>query len=65
MTNPTDLDEEFEDEDNYCTTCNGCGEGLYDGTSCNTCGGSGVITAKPDPDDYDPPDDDWRYEWKS
>jgi len=24
-----------------CTTCNGSGEGMYDGSYCSTCGGSG------------------------
>lgn len=32
-----------EDEDDTCPTCNGCGEGQYDGTRCSTCKGKGVI----------------------
>ena len=45
----------IEDEDDgYCTTCAGTGEGQYDGASCSACGGKGVIQAKLD--DYDPPE---------
>jgi DnaJ-class molecular chaperone len=25
-----------------CTTCSGSGEGMYDGTRCRSCNGSGV-----------------------
>ena len=32
-----------EDEDDTCPTCRGCGEGMYDGTSCSTCKGKGVL----------------------
>jgi hypothetical protein len=32
-----------QDEDDECPTCRGCGEGQYDGSSCRTCGGKGVI----------------------
>ena len=38
-------DEELEvddDEESYCPQCNGSGEGMYDGTRCGSCGGSGV-----------------------
>ncbi len=32
-----------EDEDApICGNCNGSGEGMYDGTRCYSCGGSGV-----------------------
>lgn len=37
------IDELRVDEDDTCPTCNGCGEGMYDGTSCSTCKGKGVI----------------------
>lgn len=39
-------EEDDEDEDDTCPTCQGCGEGMYDGASCSTCGGSGVIRPK-------------------
>lgn len=32
----------WEDEDDTCRTCNGTGEGRYDGSSCNDCRGSGT-----------------------
>ena len=49
-----------EDEDVTCMTCNGSGEGSYDGSTCHACKGSGVFTEpsddfyEPDEDDYDP-----------
>jgi hypothetical protein len=33
----------YEDEDNTCPLCGGCGEGMYDGSRCGSCGGKGVI----------------------
>ena len=39
-------DDEEEDEDDTCPQCNGCGEGQYDGTSCSTCRGTGIIRPK-------------------
>lgn len=35
-------DELEEDEPSICSSCNGSGEGMYDGTRCSRCGGSGV-----------------------
>lgn len=32
-----------DDNDDTCPTCMGCGEGRYDGTSCSTCKGKGVL----------------------
>lgn len=32
-------DKEYESQ--YCSACNGSGEGAYDGSTCRTCGGSG------------------------
>ena len=29
-----------------CPTCNGSGEGMYDGSRCRTCKGSGVLTGE-------------------
>lgn len=31
------------EEDDTCPTCQGCGEGMYDGSRCSTCKGKGVI----------------------
>lgn len=31
------------DGPNICVSCNGSGEGRYDGTRCSVCGGSGMI----------------------
>ena len=51
-------EEEAEDDDATCYHCNGSGEGMFDGTRCNSCGGSGVERVRmdrdegPDPDDY-------------
>ncbi|MFY8161967.1 MAG: hypothetical protein ACOVNU_11605 [Candidatus Kapaibacteriota bacterium] len=42
-----ELDEEFEEEEKdylelpICSTCNGSGEGMWDGSRCSVCGGSG------------------------
>lgn len=33
--------EEEDDEDEICSWCNGSGEGMYDGSSCSKCKGSG------------------------
>jgi len=46
-----------EEEDGHCTTCNGSGEGMYDGTRCGSCGGRGVVKGERDMDDFDEPDD--------
>lgn len=34
--------EKAEAEDYLCASCNGSGEGQYDGTRCSTCHGTGV-----------------------
>ena len=34
--------EEEEDDDDYCTSCAGTGEGMYDGAHCSACNGRGV-----------------------
>ena len=37
-----DLPEDFKDtEEDICPSCNGSGEGQYDGTRCSTCNGRG------------------------
>ncbi len=52
--------EDDEEDDNYCTACSGTGEGQYDGAICQYCHGKGVIKPRPDPDDYEPPEDDFE-----
>ncbi len=34
--------QEDPDEEQYCGQCNGTGEGMYDGTTCYACKGSGI-----------------------
>lgn len=45
-------DEDFEDdEDPICHYCNGSGEGMYDGSRCGFCKGTGIEPGqKVDPD---------------
>ena len=48
---------DLDDDAGICTTCDGTGEGQYDGTRCHACKGKGFI-ASPDPDG----DADARYD---
>jgi len=43
MSKTDDPDDEEEVEDDICGGCNGSGEGMYDGSTCNTCRGSGEV----------------------
>lgn len=49
-------EEDSEDEDDgerLCSSCNGTGEGQYDGSRCYACKGWGVIKPREEPDpDY-------------
>jgi hypothetical protein len=54
---PDCAEQDEDDGPEHCSTCNGSGEGMVDGSRCSRCGGSGVIQHK-DPDDFDPPDSD-------
>jgi len=46
--------------DDYCSACNGSGEGSYDGSSCSTCGGSGHDKQEVDERDWgDVYDEGW------
>jgi hypothetical protein len=47
-----DGDEELELE--ICSNCNGSGEGMYPGSRCRACKGSGVIDRRDPDDDYHP-----------
>ena len=46
---PEDIEE--DDEEQVCSWCGGCGEGMYDGAACKKCKGSGVEPREKD-DDY-------------
>ncbi len=48
-----------EDEEQMCSSCNGSGEGMYDGSRCSSCGGSGVDRGQNDSDDFDDPVDEY------
>jgi DnaJ-class molecular chaperone len=41
------------DEYDYCRVCSGSGEGMYDGSSCHACGGTGNATVDKEDDCYD------------
>jgi len=44
-----------DDEDEICSWCGGSGEGMYDGSNCRKCHGSGVepVDKEEDYDDQD------------
>jgi len=43
-----------DDEEEACSWCGGCGEGMYDGAACRKCHGTGVEPVEKDEDDcYD------------
>jgi DnaJ-class molecular chaperone len=44
------IEEPEEDEDEICSWCNGCGEGMYDGAACGKCKGTGVEPVERDDD---------------
>jgi len=58
-------DEDEDEESGICGACNGSGEGMYDGSTCYSCGGAGEAcnSCGRGPrqcrcrDDYDPPGD--------
>ena len=49
------IEQEDEDGeyDDTCTRCGGCGEGSYDGASCQNCHGTGVEPFERIDDDYE------------
>lgn len=44
-----DAPEEI-DEDDTCSWCGGCGEGMYDGAACGRCKGTGIDPVEKDDD---------------
>lgn len=54
MTNVEEIESE---EAEYCSGCDGTGEGQYDGASCSWCGGSGFERPSADEEDFDIPED--------
>ena len=42
-----------EPEELICNGCSGSGEGSYEGTTCRSCGGSGVERTERDEPDWD------------
>ena len=41
-----EIDEDEQKEPPMCYMCSGTGEGMWDGSYCSTCNGSGVIIEK-------------------
>jgi DnaJ-class molecular chaperone len=41
------LDAEWESV--ICSTCNGSGEGMHEGSTCSSCGGSGEVMVESPP----------------
>ena len=51
-----DFDEalDIEDDDDYiCPACSGSGEGMWDGSTCRTCKGTGGYPKQYRDDDYE------------
>lgn len=48
--------EDASEDDGYCPTCAGTGEGQYDGQRCSDCKGKGYRTS---PSERDEPEDAW------
>ena len=42
-----------DDEDEICSWCSGSGEGMYDGSNCRKCHGSGVEPVDKEDDNYE------------
>jgi len=42
----SDNEDYLTDAEDFCPRCDGSGEGLYDGSSCGLCGGSGHYREK-------------------
>ena len=50
-----------DEDDGYeiCHHCSGSGEGMYDGSRCGFCKGTGEAPVERDCDDFDFPEDDY------
>lgn len=48
---PASPEVEEDQEAGYCPQCSGSGEGMYDGTRCSACGGSGIERGEGEQDD--------------
>lgn len=44
------IEEPEDDEEEVCSWCGGCGEGMYDGAACRKCKGTGVEPVERDDD---------------
>jgi DnaJ-class molecular chaperone len=49
----TEAEEREAEEDDTCPTCNGCGEGQFEGTKCMTCHGRGTILTEAHQEAFD------------
>jgi len=47
-----EYEEEYEDEDDICSACNGSGEGSWDGSTCHKCRGTGAEPVEKVDSDY-------------
>jgi len=45
-----EYEEAVDEEDDICSGCSGSGEGMYDGSNCYKCGGSGIEPVEKDDD---------------
>ena len=59
---------DYEEEEEICCHCNGSGEGLYDGSRCGHCKGTGVEFDNEGYEDYlaeraDQRNDELKYGW--
>lgn len=43
----------MDDEDEICSRCSGSGEGMWDGSTCTSCHGSGVEPVDKEDNDYE------------
>jgi hypothetical protein len=57
----TTMNEHDDEDDGYeiCHHCSGSGEGMYDGSRCGFCHGTGEAPVERDCDDFDFPEDDY------
>lgn len=44
-------------EESTCPACNGSGEGMYDGSRCRECGGTGIVWTEVVENDLEGPDE--------